>query len=114
MVASLPEGLQTRYACQILSGVVGCVPLMNSSFARSRQYGVGSSPDVAHTSTTTIPSGCWNSWTGVFFSANSMKSCQMGPAPVRPVDCSIDVLLLLPTHTPATSCGVKPSAQLSL
>src|SRR5438132_9737173 len=106
MVASLPDGLQTRNGCQILSAVVGSVPLMNNSLVRSLQYGVGSSPDVPQMSMVTMPGGIWKPCTGTFFSANSIKSCQMGPAPVTPVECSIEVLLLLPTQTPVTNCGV--------
>src|SRR5512141_1535265 len=98
----------------MLSGVFGSVPLMNSSLTRFGQYGVGSRPEVPHTSTCTMPSGCLNCSTGMSFSANSMKSCQIGPAPVNPLERSMDELSLLPTQTPVTSCGVKPSVQLSL
>ena len=66
----------------------------------------GGMPWLVGTQVSTMFGGTENGWGGVFRSAYSMKSCQIGPAPSMPMMLFIGAWLLLPAHTATDSDGV--------
>src|SRR5205814_5619723 len=83
----------------------GAIRATNTSFTASRQPGMGR-PFEAHTRTNCTPAGGAKSATCCPTSAVDMNCCQIGAAVLPLVAPCIGELSALPTHTPATSCGV--------